>query len=839
MVYFCNKPTAMMNFLFRISIIFLCSLHVLYAQEADPMIVRINYAHLNLSVIDDQSTLVTNFKDVLNSRGVEEIETYATSHPEILEFELYKIFPHLNSRDTSSISRQGRIIPMPPFWATFRLLVPQEHDYWRTMQDLDKMTRLIDFVHPEFEVQFASTPNDSLYTQQLSLNGGLPNAHINIEQAWMHETGEPWIKVAVHDNGIDTTHEDLDVLTGAAYNSSNSPETAWGYPGNHGTPVAGIIGAKRNDSIGISGIAGGNGLDSTGISLVDMSIAFGANVGASYFMAGVVDAAREVGTYWNYTSSPDALSGYFNLAKGFGVHVGNHSYILRLDLPPKPSPAIPDDSNTEVFTDCQMCREAFLFSLRSGVINVVARGNSSSVPTSNPMHIDDMFPQSLPDNWILSIGASGYDGVTVQTGLNQNSNFPSQETTNNYYSLYGGDMDLIAPGSDSIVYTTGGNTLIPNTYHKMSGTSAAAPHVAGVAALLLSHHNKNCYSKGNLTIEDVEYLLEHSATDLYSSGYDDTTGWGRLNAGAAMEMIASPTKQIVHPDSLISSIAIETDTIALRYETALIGDNWGPISTPWQPERQHDYQVVRILMENTYFIGHILDTTTTILDAWALPSISNAVEKYNDTTRIYQLVIPMNPNVYDTTLALDTFNLEPYTIIDTINLIDKTVKTRGYYYHFINQYVDRIPSLQTLDPDSLEINTLTNINYWYPKNPLIDTANLLFSLYLSDTTWTQYHDYPCDSMRILVEEDYPLHIDEFHPNHWEVYPNPFENRLIVHCSLNGRKTIEIFDIKGSLILSKQTDEPSHIINTKDLLPGLYFLNCSTLNNSRTYKLIRL
>src|SRR5690606_31015209 len=98
-------------------------------------------------------------------------------------------------------------------------------------------------------------------------------------------------------------------------------DTTWGLPGTHGPQVAGIIGARRNNETGVAGIAGGNGSDTTGCSLIDLRLAFGTPLSSSYFMAAVVDAARSVGTYWDYPDYVTAdYSDYFDHAPGFGVH---------------------------------------------------------------------------------------------------------------------------------------------------------------------------------------------------------------------------------------------------------------------------------------------------------------------------------------------------------------------------------------------------------------------------------------------------------------------------------------------------------------------------------------
>ncbi len=93
-------------------------------------------------------------------------------------------------------------------------------------------------------------------------------------------------------------------------------------------------------------------------------------------------------------------------------------------------------------------------------------------------------------------------------------------------SQYGPEMDVCAPGV--LIHTTalgGGYTTTFN------GTSSACPHVAGVAALILS-------ADPSLTPTEVELILEASARDIGSAGFDNETGWGRIDAEAALLLSA-------------------------------------------------------------------------------------------------------------------------------------------------------------------------------------------------------------------------------------------------------------------------------------------------------------
>jgi hypothetical protein len=648
------------------------------------------------------------------------------------------------------------------------------------------------------------------------------------------ETGEPFIKVGVLDSGIDSTNPDLKVLYGAAYFTTDS-NSYYGLGVDtdiHGTEVAGIIGAKRNNEIGISGIAGGNNGTEKGVSLIDFKYNFGAYPGNQYICAAVVDGARSVGTYWNYVDSSSYYQAvgnqtdntdYFRKTPEFGIHIDNHSYVIRTALP------IPTIVNKDlptgnyIETSCNLCREAFLFSLQNGVINVAARGNSKHIPIGNDAtYVNTFYPQKFPDNWVISVGASGYDGTTVRPGVNQST----LEAQSGYFSLYGGNMDLIAPGSDSIIFSTKSSFYPGPIYSGFNGTSAAAPHVLGVAALLLSHYNKPCYSNRNLSIEDVEYILQESATKL-APNFTSLYGAGRLDAGKAMKMIEHPKKQIVHPDSLISSIEVERDTIALRYNKAFVAEGWGPISRNFQLKREKNYKVVRVAYENTYSFAAYILPTTEILGHWARKNVSNSTEFYHDTTSSMA-----QPGIW----SFDNFEMNPYVTITDFNTTTKEIKLKGYYYHFIEQYLDEL-----FLPDPL-----ASPDYWYPANPLIIGAKMGFSIYLKDSTLNNLYDFPCDSANILYDSTYVPYentagIGEVVLNEMEVYPNPTNETLNIRFidNANDEKKLILIDLQGKEVGSWNTTESKFIIAMNNLTQGIYILNCSINGEIQTFKIIKL
>jgi subtilisin family serine protease len=114
-------------------------------------------------------------------------------------------------------------------------------------------------------------------------------------------------------------------------------------------------------------------------------------------------------------------------------------------------------------------------------------------------------------------------------------------------SNYGSFVELSAPGY--AVYSTYND--MNNTYkgyNYMSGTSMAAPHVAGLAGLLFSQNPA-------LTVEALRVLMRSTAVDLGDPGRDDYFGYGRIDAFAALQAGAP----VVLPDASVSGIVWQDD----------------------------------------------------------------------------------------------------------------------------------------------------------------------------------------------------------------------------------------------------------------------------------------
>ena len=103
------------------------------------------------------------------------------------------------------------------------------------------------------------------------------------------------------------------------------------------------------------------------------------------------------------------------------------------------------------------------------------------------------------------------------------------------FSNYGPEVDLAAPGVD--IYST---WPWLDGYFTKSGTSMAAPHVSGVAALVWSRWPE-------WTNMAVSRRITETAVDVDAAGWDPYTGWGRLDAAAALAPSGDPARRVYLP----------------------------------------------------------------------------------------------------------------------------------------------------------------------------------------------------------------------------------------------------------------------------------------------------
>jgi len=273
------------------------------------------------------------------------------------------------------------------------------------------------------------------------------------------------VAVAILDTGIDYTHPDLADNYVSGYDFVNDDYDPLDDNG-HGTHVAGTI-AARDDG---PNSGGGN---TTGISVV------GVGPEISLYVAKILN--RE-----GSGSTSDAVAA-LNVAARYGMQVVNMSF---------GSPF----SSTTMKSACGRASAA-------GIVLVAAAGNEAAPWLDAPAR----YPS------VISVGATN--------SLDQHVAFSN--TSKN--------LELCAPGvavlSTMPTYTVRLNQYpygYQTYYDYLDGTSMAAPHVSGAAALVIAAHPDWSNSQ-------VRSRLRSTATDLGASGRDSYFGYGLVNAAAAAQ----------------------------------------------------------------------------------------------------------------------------------------------------------------------------------------------------------------------------------------------------------------------------------------------------------------
>lgn len=305
--------------------------------------------------------------------------------------------------------------------------------------------------------------------------------------------GSPAVLVGDIDTGLDFTHPDL----APNYSAADSADCSSGaptplLPGNdvngHGTHTAGTIAAASN-GIGIVGVA------------------------PNVKIAGI-KGSNDDGYFF-----PEMVVCSFMWAAQRGMDVTNNSYFAD----PYLFNCRNDATQRAIW---QAERRAIRYAMSAGVTVVASAGNSSD-DLSHPF-IDRTSPDFPPGSEqdreitnacaVVPVEVPGVIGVSAVGHNEQTDNDPGPDYLKARYSSYGVNaVDVTAPGGDSIF---GLNADAPNgrvlstypadvpcvrpvvdgaaTYCYLQGTSMAGPHVAGVAALVISRFGSSSSPQNGL-----------------------------------------------------------------------------------------------------------------------------------------------------------------------------------------------------------------------------------------------------------------------------------------------------------------------------------------------------
>lgn len=430
--------------------------------------------------------------------------------------------------------------------------------------------QLLDFAEPNGIVWKAATPNDQYYASQWALNntgqsGGTADADIDAPEAWDLTTGSSSVVVAVIDSGVEYSHTDLsanmwtntldpigdldpdgpgplqpdgnpdddgngivDDYYGADFGSTDElgnvdpdgdPREAGNDPtittdDPHGTPVAGIIGAKAQTGGGTgTGVAG----ISWNVQIMALKV-FDDDGGSAADWASVIDALEYVVAMKTRATAPANVR-----VVNYSLTGGAPTEPLALKTAIKGLRDPNGDSNTA-----------------DGILFVAAASNDGNNNDDGPENA--RYPANLDLDNIVTVAATDRKDVLADF-RDQNPAF--------FLSNFGSDtVDLGAPGKD--LYTTTFTGTMPSrtyTYGLFSGTSAAAPMVSGVAALAFAYKPTATYD----VVRDA--ILQ--GTDANTSLTGTTITGGRLNANNTLAYLSNTVLSVNGDDDAVSGDSIE------------------------------------------------------------------------------------------------------------------------------------------------------------------------------------------------------------------------------------------------------------------------------------------
>ncbi len=298
---------------------------------------------------------------------------------------------------------------------------------------------------------------------------------IRLPEAWAITTGSE-APIAVLDTGIDLDHVDL-----AAKIWMNEAEI----PGN----------GLDDDANGyVDDVHGWNFVAGTALLAAEPHGTHVAGIAAAHTDNGIGIA----GVSWQSTVMPlqvmqNRTGEFADLAEGIIYAADNGARVLNLSLG--------GDLNGQ--NPPQTVEEAIAYARGRGCLLVVSSGSTDGAV---------LYPASSPET--LAVAAT-----TTTDAVWSDSN-------------RGPEVDVSAPGAGIYSLST------DDRYTTMTGTSQAAPHVSGLAALIWSR-------QPILTADQVAHIITDTAQDVNAAGWDEWTGWGRIDALNAIQ--ATPIYAVFLP----------------------------------------------------------------------------------------------------------------------------------------------------------------------------------------------------------------------------------------------------------------------------------------------------
>lgn len=325
----------------------------------------------------------------------------------------------------------------------------------------------VEFAERDARVYALGEVDDPLFDSQWNF------AQLRLPAVWDQVTGDPSVVVAVVDSGVARNLSDFSTTSFVAGRDLVNDDADADDDNAHGTHVAGTIAQSTDNGVGVAGMA------------------------------------PDVGMMPVKVLGQDGSGTISDVAAGITWAVDNGADVINLSL----GGAGPTQTG----------EAAVRYAYENGVAVIAASGNSDGA-VGYPAAYDD---------YVLAVGATRYDKQRAA------------------YSNYGPELDVVAPGGDTSVDQNGdgaGDGILQQTiagyigdsndpdfgttdytpgYYLYQGTSMAAPHVAALAALLLTKDPR-------LSPAELYATITASAEDLGAAGRDDEYGYGLIDPLAAL-----------------------------------------------------------------------------------------------------------------------------------------------------------------------------------------------------------------------------------------------------------------------------------------------------------------
>lgn len=340
----------------------------------------------------------------------------------------------------------------------------------------------VEYAEPNYIAYATETPNDPLFDLQYALYNpgsgppgspqGEERADIKATSAWEETKGDDDIVIAIIDTGVDLSHPDL-------------------------------VDVENPDL---------NKIYSSGYDFINVDSDATDDKGHGTHVAGIAAALTHnnegiAGVAWNCKILPVKVlnnlgeGGYSEMIDGIIWAADNGADVINLSIGG-------DFPSTSL-------ENALEYAYDMDIVIVAAAGNDGG---------SVLYPAAY-DDYCLAVAATNDNDERVTF---ENS---SDDPLDKWESNMGPEIDVAAPGLEIV-------SLVPTWYFGPgsfpygigSGTSAASPHVAGLAALIKS-------VKPHLTADQIMYVIRYSADDVNfvnNLGADNYIGYGRINMDTAL-----------------------------------------------------------------------------------------------------------------------------------------------------------------------------------------------------------------------------------------------------------------------------------------------------------------